>query len=369
MKRTILFLAAAIALVMGAKAQQQTATLQQNGSTTAYYGLGAFREAYAAAKTGAVITLSEGSFDTVDSITKPITIIGSGYVGSITTFFSNTLQMPITITYPYSYRPKIEVNQVDLIINCDNVIIEGIKFNHPVVLRKMTGLRLGHCYFSELCSTGANTNAIIDQCYIKSAWGAESAINGTVKNSFVDNMRWLQFNYLNSVIYKSRYWGHNDNMILGGSSICRNCILGDLYYWEEHKDDDCYWSGYSLSVLTNWGTNGSSSSSNCVFFLYPFNEEGLKEDYLASHLPCNTNLSNGNTTSTWDDLFNEDLQWTDPAYIKTNVLGDDGTVVGPYGGTGFSLYPSIPRITESKIDTYTNEEGKLNVKVKVEVGQ
>ena len=57
MKRTILLMAIAVAMVLGAKAQ--TATLQQGGNTTAYYGSDAFKEAYLAAKSGAVITLPD----------------------------------------------------------------------------------------------------------------------------------------------------------------------------------------------------------------------------------------------------------------------------------------------------------------------
>lgn len=367
MKKLFFILTMLVAGFAAASAQEQTATLQQGENTTAYYGMNAFKEAYAAAKSGAVITLSSGYFNTVDSITKSISIIGCGYNGNFTSFVGQSLQSPIIVKYNYGDKPTIEVKQASLIINTDNVKIDGIKFDYPVVLRKMTGLRLSHCSFTELCSTGANTNAIIDQCYIKSAWGNENAINGTVKNSIVDAMRWLQFNYLNSVIYKALYWGDKEYMTIGGRSRCRNSILG-YYYKASNNTGDCTWNGYSLSASVY-----NKDCNNCIFFLYPYaeNSSGFeKVDYLASHMPCNAELlTNGNTASSWESLFDEDVQWSDPSYIKTTVLGDDGTVVGPYGGTGFSLYPSIPRITESKIDTYTDGEGQLNVKVKVEVGQ
>ena len=47
------------------------------------------------------------------------------------------------------------------------------------------------------------------------------------------------------------------------------------------------------------------------------------------------------------------------------MLGDDGTPVGITGGSGFSPYPSIPRITSKQIDSKTDSEGKLNVKITV----
>ena len=47
------------------------------------------------------------------------------------------------------------------------------------------------------------------------------------------------------------------------------------------------------------------------------------------------------------------------------MLGDDGTPVGITGGSGFSPYPSIPRITSKQIDSKTDAQGKLNVKITV----
>lgn len=363
MKRKFLLLAVAVAMVMGAKAQ--TATLQQGNNMTAYYGSNAFKDAYAAANSGAIITLSEGTFITVDSITKPVTIIGSGYVGSVTSISYNTLQTPITVTQNITDGSSLEVKQASLIINADNVKIDGVNFNYPVVLRTINDLHLSHCYLSELCSTGSCTNTIIDQCYVKSARCSIRASNGTVKNSFVDAMRWSGFSFLNSVVYRILYWGKDETISINGSR-CRNSILG-FYGYNPNIGEGCEWNGYQL------GISNREHYYNCVLFLYPYTWNGSsfeRVDYLASHLPCNAdNLYNDNSASTWDNLFDETLPWSDPNYIKTTAVGDDGKVVGPYGGTGFSLYPSIPRITESKIDTYTDGEGKLNVKVKVEVGQ
>jgi hypothetical protein len=54
-----------------------------------------------------------------------------------------------------------------------------------------------------------------------------------------------------------------------------------------------------------------------------------------------------------------------PAKPQNAPYGDDGTVVGPYGGTGFSQYPAIPRIISKDIDGKTDEDGKINVKIEV----
>jgi hypothetical protein len=39
--------------------------------------------------------------------------------------------------------------------------------------------------------------------------------------------------------------------------------------------------------------------------------------------------------------------------------------VGPEGGTGYKLYPAIPRIISKQIDRQTNAEGKINVNIQV----
>jgi hypothetical protein len=65
----------------------------------------------------------------------------------------------------------------------------------------------------------------------------------------------------------------------------------------------------------------------------------------------------------YEELFGKTRSY--PAQPKNAPNGDDGTVVGPYGGTGFSEYPAIPRIISKDIDGKTNDEGQINVKIEV----
>ena len=384
MKRTILFLVAAIAIVMGTKAQLQTATLQQGALTKIYYGEDAFKEAYANAQNGAIIILSSGMFNQVDSIAKTITIIGNGgFPIGERTRFGNVYRKNENF-------PGITGNSIgsDMLITADNVKVEGVYMERAVILRSISGLHLTRCYIGQLFRTGVHTNTIIDQCYVKidGANGGNRddifSVNCCIKNSFVEGFNSthsLSANFLsstltilNSIVFRAYYFDGNFDVvqIYPFYSTIRNSILGFLCIDLNPVTDDNHWSGYRTYV-PNYGSNN-------LWFLYPYHNT-LSEldpyddtayeliDYLKSHVASGG--SNGNTGGAYDKIINETVPWYDPAYINTTVLGDDGTVVGPYGGTGFSLYPSIPRITESKIDTYTNGEGKLNVKVKVEVGQ
>ena len=75
-------------------------------------------------------------------------------------------------------------------------------------------------------------------------------------------------------------------------------------------------------------------------------------------------LNNGNTNSGDKSVYVRPYIGN---YIinSFNQTGDDGTPVGITGGSGFSPYPSIPRITSKQIDSKTDSEGKLNVKITV----
>lgn len=75
--------------------------------------------------------------------------------------------------------------------------------------------------------------------------------------------------------------------------------------------------------------------------------------------------NNGNIKG--DQKFEKFLGF--PAHPVDAPLGSDGTVVGPYGGTGFSEYPAIPRIISKSIDSNSNAEGKINVKITVKAEQ
>lgn len=388
MKRTILLMAIAVAMVLSAKAQTQTATLQQGASMKVYYGEDAFKEAYNNAQNGAKIILSSGLFNQVDSITKSITIIGNGGfpVGERTYF--------MTVYRKNENFPGFTDSSIksEMLINANNVSVEGIYMDDAVILRNISGLHLTRCYIGQLFCTGVHTNTIIDQCYVKldgADWIGQDevdarSVNCCIKNSFVEGFlhnRHLgachlseTLTILNSVVFRSYYFDRNFDVvqIYPNNSTIRNSILGLLYLstLDGNITDEDHWNGYRTYV--------KSVGSYNLWFLYPYHymasdsdqyDDSAYEliDYLKSHAPSGGD--NGNTGAAYDAIFNEDLPWYDPNYIKTTTLGDDGKVVGPYGGTGFSPYPSVPRITESKIDTYTDGEGKLNVKVKVEVGQ
>ena len=361
MKKTILLMVALIATTLCANAQGQSATLQQGDNLTAFYGKDAFVQAYGAAKKGAVITLSAGTFTKVDSIMKEISIIGNGYKGEKTAFSETSGE---------------STDSTQIILIGDNITLEGLYLGR-VRIRKTNNLKITHCYIKILWGVTSNSNntqfgdihknTIVDQCIIGSDV-ATSGENYCIKNSIINGFNRVNKSATtNTCIMNCLCFGR-----LIPNAIFKNCLIG-LY----------------KASYTDWGADWSSNQEcyNNVFF------GGLVWHNVSQTLQDGTQFYNlyqtidpemrwvtpewateesqtfkGNTITSYDAVFGEsDNENPLLAPIITTIKGDDGKVVGPYGGTGFSENPSIPRIVESNIDSYTDADGKLNVKVKVEV--
>lgn len=96
------------------------ATLHHDGSVKNFYTASALRDAHAAAVHGDVITLSSGTFTSVD-ITKAITLRGAGM--ELDT---------ITNTEPTVIAGDFSINIADSITQC--LTIEGIFHNHSITV-------------------------------------------------------------------------------------------------------------------------------------------------------------------------------------------------------------------------------------------
>lgn len=368
MKRLFIVVLACVATVVGVYAQGQTATLQQGDVLTPFYGADAFKDAYAAAKAGAVITLSSGEFNALSSgVAKQISIIGNGCVDT-----ESTSSTQIS----------------ELSIKASNLRIEGIKFSMVTIDANISDLHLNHCYIKELKVSGSFThkNTVIDQCYLEKDWIIPQSENSCYKNTFIEFFFSRVSNeiiyyddtthpayFCNCLIYCWAYWEKNGSKtkysLRQPVGIYKNCILGTSYMYEQGPVSFGEW---------NRATQNSPNLYeyyNNVWFRYtlPHNEMSEHEEYKTIELSyCSevldeTQTHKGGVLSTWAELFDEDAtNWWE--WIKADIpfKGDDGKVVGPYGGTGFSINPSVPRIVESKIDSNTDADGKLNVRIKVE---
>ena len=315
MKKIILTILMAVGIT-SAQAQTLTATLQQGDVVTPFYGENAFRNAFEAAQDGAVITLSPGAHLKPNAsldINKSITLIGSGAFGE-----------DEAISY---------VNE--LWVKVDNVRIEGLYFQNRLhIVDWANNARILHCYISVIGGNDHN-NTIVDQCVIKQndiRYGGFT--NYCIKNSTI----------LESGTGTGNTTFINDVIIIPygdcGKDTYRNCVLGIDY-------------DYGIDL------DSPGEYYNNVFFNTRKKDEVMQVYFKEG---C---VNSGNTIDTYENLFGGVFPSKTMAVPNTTTLGDDGKKVGPEGGSGYKLYPAIPRIISKSIDRQTDADGKIKVNIQV----
>ena len=335
MKKTILFLVAILLCSVKMMAEGLTATLQQGETMTAFYGVNAFVDAYNAAENGAVITLSEGQFNRVQYIEKSITVVGNmafDGTGYEKTFLSTTY------------------------IKADNVTFEGINFTGDVYLTNINNCHIKRCKVDNYLygyDNTTHTNTVIDQCVINVECSIKYSKNYCIKNSTI--------NYFNNC---------NPSTNIAYISNCFICYFSRANY------SYTYYQPYAIYKNCVLGMdNAGISSSSYVIDLYSPSEfynnyfyrtttSSNYTNYYHKHYFSNGCLNNGNTSSS-SSAYSSNSYTGNYIIHSFSQIGDDGTPVGITGGSGFSPYPSIPRITSKQIDSKTDSKGKLNVKITV----
>jgi hypothetical protein len=315
MKKIILLVLMSV-FAFCAQAQSLIATLQQGDVVTPFYGENAFRNAYEAAQDGAVITLSTGNHYKSGSleVKKSITIIGSGAYG---------------VDEAISYVNAISVR-------ANNVRVEGLYIKDGINFEaSATDSRVLHCYLNKL-EGWKHFNTIVEQCVIK-----ESNVIGNdfknlcIKNCIIERLGSgynSETTFINDVIYKISY-------VVPMKDTYRNCVIG----LEERE-----------KTLESPG-----EFYNNVFFKYEENNIDFELNLRFAE-GC---VHSGNSIDTYNNIFGGVIDYS--AMPNTTALGDDGKKVGPEGGTGYKLYPAIPRIISKQIDRQTDAEGKINVNIQV----
>ena len=335
MKKTILLLVAIALTSAKMMAEGLTATLQQGETMTAFYGVNAFVDAYNAAEDGAVITLSEGQFNDVTYIEKSITVIGNmafdveGY--EKTYLFGTT-------------------------IKADNVTLEGINFTGNIYLTGINNCHIKRCKVDNTLlgyDNTTHTNTVVDQCVINVECSMKYSKNYCIKNSTI--CCFANCNPSTNIAYISNcyicYFSQSRNSsYYQPYAIYKNCVLG---------------MNHTGSYSTNYTTYLYSPSEFYNNYFYRTTTASGYGNYYVNHDFSNGCLHNGNTSSGNKSVYSSNFYTGNFIISSFNQTGDDGTPVGITGGSGFSPFPSVPRITSKQIDSKTDSEGKLNVKITV----
>lgn len=321
MKKIILSLVALFSMSANSFADGLTATLQQGDQMTPFYGVDAFKQAYAKADSGAVITLSAGNFNTISSVAKSVTIIGNyAFTESAQTTFLSTLS-----------------------VSANNVTVEGIRFSGDVTIGAVSNLHIKRCYLNtNLKCTANHTNTLIDECVVMNDYAVEKGYNYCIKNSTLQSFR--AKNTTANIAYIA------------------NCVVWDWYKSQPYAI-------YKNNVLCNSETNTIKADVNSEFYYNLFvNTAGTSQTYTVSF--PNGCVNEGNIINkNYTTYFTSKNFYPATMAFITIVRGQDGKRVGINGGTGFSEWPAIPRITSKTIDSSTDAEGKINVKIAVKVQQ
>ena len=326
----------------GAGAQDLTAILTHGQTSKTYIGKSAFKEAYADATHGDLITLSSGTFDAVTEFEKALTIRGAGmeedtlYHTLPTIIYGDmTLNIPSTVT--------------------QNFHMEGIYHEYVLWYKAATNpefvkCRLSGFAYDKWTEDGVTYYGTIDNasffhckivreldCYANSTI---RCINCYIRHPQVQNTETSYFNFINCVIYateSSSIWRLNSNS--SGqiqNSTLTNCIIHGNYYYSDQT--------------TNF--------TNCVLF-------GKTPDVTRnSYWNCN-NLANvfKSYTGSYSNTEKFELNGT----AKNTYVDDNGREVGINGGAfPFTSRLAGPHIQEVMVAPRSTSDGKLNVKLHIE---
>ena len=323
MKRNLLLFALLFSF-MATFAAQQTATLQSGDSFTPFYGPGALIEAYAQAVEGDVINLSAGSFEATD-IEKGVTIIG---------------------VYGFSADVSKATSIASFNITADNVKLEGLYLTGTLTIKGADNLTISRCTLQVLSDTEKadhkyHDNTIIMDCLVRRCNSMSLSKNAVFRNSCIN-----YFYDLNEAANPALIENCNIPLFARCSipgyfqpyAIYRNCLLG--------------------LFIDASGTHSSTFAapfefSNCLF---------VKGRYSTSY-----NTFNLNFNCKTENCYSYTLSSTIVSTIdmpRYDSLGDYSvSTYGPVGPIEPKYYPSIPTISSAEIDTQTDADGNLHVKI------
>lgn len=340
MKKILFLFVALVSMSASMYADGLTATLQQGDKMTAFYGVNAFKDAYEAASDGAVITLSSGKFNDVATIEKSITIYG---------------------TYAFDAASAETTLLGSMTIGANNVKVEGIYFSGILTLGEISDCQIKRCWVQkELTSTATHTNTVVDQCVIIADKAVAKGNNYCIKNSTISeftgmNMPSNMAYITNCVVWVwsgAPYAIYKNNILMSEFSTVECLSPKEFYY----------------NIILSGYTRNTTHTTKIIFRDGCVNQGNIdnlnwRDYYNENHIFYDANGNPVSSSNAKGSLPADDMK------EGKTPLGQDGTVVGIKGGTGFSEYPSIPRIISKEIDSNTDDKGKLNVKITVQAQQ
>lgn len=317
MKRICILCVAMIMATLSYAQINLVATLNHNDSISVYYGSSALGQAYNNAVGGDIITLSGGTFSSVN-ISKAVTIRGAGMIsddiaGTDATVLSGNFTVNIqgdsinrfslegisiwSIDMQSAYKPKIMKCYIEYVMIGSNSTYETNFIN--CIINNLNPIAMTSTQF---------INSIVLNTSYNSSWQA------SFHNCIVDLKSGVgNRSFYNSILY------------------CRGCF------------NESTASSFNCIGIQNYGNSGlfSSQAHNCV------NYYGMPSVF---------------QSFTGDFAYSFELQDS----VASTVLGTDGTQVGVYGGVfPFDLRVTNPVIKRINVANRSTADGKLSVDIEV----
>lgn len=364
MKRFTIFITLLVLSVMQMTAQDTsikgTITLSHQGKTTdfAYNQMANVMEA---AVDGDTIYLSPGYFEGDFVIDKKVSFIGSG---------ADSDNGWKNCTY-YG--------------NNNNKIIVKLPENTKLSARLFEGIYFGDTSFTYQTSI---ENVVFKKCKV---YGYNFSIDAVIKSILFDRCSIDGNNYCNSNVKKAisrncrinslniGYYNGNDentwqfiNCTIDPSSYGRsdengnyysfcpiyygsftNCIIDNDEDYKENRN-----TGYYLYDPSDTEMKSSASFTNCLFYK-PL--EG-REIFNGATVQNDMYFDASSLDDNWD---NKIRNFSKEKLQENNFFGNDGTVVGCYGGKKtYSLKQNQPTVTSSKVH-FDKDKKQIQIKLKV----
>ena len=331
-KIVLLIFALCYTVVAYAQGTDQISAILQHGDTeTIFIGNTGLEQAYSAAVDGDVIILSQGIFNSINNISKVLTIYGAGFEDNAET---NTATTTINGTVKLGDGSDTEF---------DGIHIEGVKINGPLGLNsQLKNLTIQRCSIVNNIEFNHNTeNVTIRQCYILGhILGQGKLANGLlISNCYITN---------NINKFSVNSFVHIDHS-----------YMGYMYSRVYREYAQFLWTNSIINKLSGDMPSGYAAIvKNCIFF--------------ADNYYNDVNLENCYRLSSIADIFadgeNADYSPTRTFELKdpAKYVGTDGTPIGLSGGAGWNKVPSNPYV--SKVNT-TLSGTQLNVTYEVGVNK
>lgn len=323
-KFIVLFVAVMAMFATTAKAQSSLlATLNHEGTISTFYGTNALQQAHAAAADGDVITLSSGTFQSIN-ITKAVTLRGAGMV-----LDAATQTEPTVLANEFTIDIPDETTQ--------RLTIEGIYTNQKVSIKKLK-----------------NAMFLKDRFYCF---------------SFPESAYGKDLTFIHCRITEGYYGNSNSN----NSAVFQNCLVrgmqGNNYIFNNclflaetnSSNSHCGNSEYRNSIILNSNSTKSTSTyyNNLYCILY------IGESFNVTN---NTNVKVAKDNEAIKNLFgySDDNEYKLTEAAKALIKGSDGTEVGIYGGSlPYDPTPTNPQISKFNVAAKTTADGKLSVDIEV----